>query len=150
MHKKVRHLMLSGHSIIKYLLDYSKEIRFSPCWLIQQCGYMHGGRPADLEIILQIIERNAGIQDVLDQDEMPVGNILIEILVDFHGPRRRCSAVRGNRHKVHGTRYVHIPHQVRHKDETAFQHADEDRILILKIPGDLFSDLCDLCLDFFL
>ena len=91
---------------------------------------MHGGRSADLEIILQIIEGDAGIQNVLDQDEMPVGDILIEVLVDFHGSRRRGPAVGRNRHKVHGTRYVHIPHQIGHKDKTAFQDADKDRILL--------------------
>ena len=75
-------------------------------------------------------------------------NILAQVLVDLHRAGGAGAAVGGDGHEVHGAFDVHMAHQVGHKDEAAFQHADKDGVLVPEVLRDFSADLRHLGLNF--
>ena len=53
--------------------------------LIEQGGNGDGGRPADAEIVLEIVQRDAAVENVLNEDDVTALDVLIQVLVDLHG-----------------------------------------------------------------
>ena len=119
--------------------------------LIEQRCDADGARLAVLEIFREIAERDAGVENVFDDDDITVFNVLAEILVDLHRARGGGAvAVGRNGHKVHAAVDRHFAEQVRHENEAALQNADEQRLFPGVIAGDLRAQLADARMDLLL
>src|ERR1019366_5228989 len=69
--------------------------------LHQQRAHLEAGRVAGQQIALQVAEGEAAVDDVLDHQHVPVGQVHVEILDDAdHARGTRGAAVRGHRHEV--------------------------------------------------
>ena len=49
--------------------------------LIEQGGNGDGGRPADAEIVLEIVQRDAAVENVLNEDDVTALDVLSQVLV---------------------------------------------------------------------
>ena len=58
------------------------NVRLTARGLVHQRGDRDGGRLADLEIALEVVQRHARVEDVLDEDDVPALDGLGEVLVD--------------------------------------------------------------------
>src|SRR5215470_10420944 len=96
------------------------------------------------ENVLQIIERQAGVENVFYEDDVAAFDRLIEVFGEAHFPARaRAVTVAGDADKIETGIEIHAPGQVAEKNAGPFQHADEDDRLAGKIPRDLCAELGD-------
>ena len=110
--------------------------------LIEQGGNGDGGRTADTEIVLEIVQRDAAVENVLDEDDVAALDVLIQVLVDLHGAGGRgLVAVGRHGHEIDRARNGDAAHQVGHEHKAALEHADEQRLTAVKIPGNLGTQL---------
>ena len=85
-------------------------------------------RVAGLEVPAQVREREPGVDDVLDDQDVPVGEVEVEVLDDPHDTARaRRRAVRRHRHEVELDGQVDRAGEVAHEHERALEHPDEQR-----------------------
>ena len=102
--------------------------------------------PQDL---LQVAERQAGVDDVLDDDDVAAVERGVEVLdhLDFAG-RGRALGVARDRHEIERDVAGDVPREVGQEDERALQHGDDVEI-VGEVPADLqrhFGDaLLNLC-----
>ena len=80
------------------------------------------------EVLQQVVEREAGVHDVLDQQHVAALEVVIEVLEDpHHAGGLRGGAVGRHRHEVELERQADVAGQVRHDHERALQHADQQQ-----------------------
>ena len=76
---------------------------------------------------------------------------MVEVLQDaHHAARLRRRAVRGDGHEVELEGQANMPRQVRHQDEGALQHSDQQQVAIRVVGGDPRSEIANLLLDLLL
>ena len=82
---------------------------------------------------------------------MAAGDVLLEIVGDLHPTGRGGGIlVRADGNKLHVAFHLAGPHQIRHKDEGALQHAQKQRIFILKLLIQGLTHLRDPGMEFLL
>src|SRR5713101_2083564 len=85
---------------------------------------------ARAENILQIRERQAGVDDVLDDDDVLAVEGRIEILEEPDFTRAgRTARVAGQRHEVERHVSPHVPDEIRQKDEGTFQDGNQVNVI---------------------
>src|SRR6185369_6731548 len=94
--------------------------------------------------LAEVGEREPRVDDVLDQQHVTVGEIEVEVL---HDPDDAAGAggraVRRHRHEVDLDGDVDGSYEVGHEDEGALEDADEERITVGVVGGDLLAELGD-------
>ncbi|MNE75050.1 hypothetical protein D3C80_1711730 [compost metagenome] len=76
-----------------------------------------------------MLQGQAGVDKILDEQDMLAADIRVDILLDGDDPRGGgAAAVAGYRHIVNGDREGNLPHQVGHEYGCAFQNADQDKL----------------------
>ena len=85
----------------------------------------------DSQVLEQPGEGQPGVDDVLDDDHVPAGDVAVEVLEDPHHPGRgRALAVRRDGHELQLDRRA-VPAQrageVGHEHDRALEHADEQQ-----------------------
>ena len=112
--------------------------------LHQQGADLEAGRTAGQQVALEVVEGEPAVDDVLDDEDVAVGQVDVEVLHDAHHPRRPGgAAVGGDRHEVDLDRQRDGPGQVAHEHEGALQHPDEQRRSVGVVVGDLPAELDD-------
>src|SRR5579872_4486804 len=106
--------------------------------LVEQRGDFQRLRLALLQHAAKIAEREAGIENVLDQNHVQAFDAGIEVLVETHLPRRLLAfAVARDGNEVDGSVEVDFANQIREKNARAFEYADQVDALAAKIAADL-------------
>ena len=103
--------------------------------LVQQRTHSHGGRPLGEEVLLEKVQGISGVQDVLNHNQIPARDILLDVVSDLHRAGGAGGvAVGGHGDELHVALYRAGPDNVRHEDEGPPQHADKEGVLALQIP----------------
>ena len=80
-------------------------------------------------------QRQAGVDDVLDDQHVPAGDVGVEVLEDPHDAGGLgARAVRRDRHPVHLEVPAEVPGQVGHHHHGAAEDADEQEVLARRSP----------------
>src|SRR3954465_177255 len=105
--------------------------------LLQQRDDLQARRLPGPEVLQQVVERQARVDDVLyDEDVAPL-DLVVEVLEDPHDARgmgRR--AVGGDVHEVEHQRQADAPGEIGHQHERALQDADEQELPPAVVLGD--------------
>src|SRR5699024_10675601 len=97
--------------------------------LPQHRADLDGGRAAGLEVGEQPRQGQAGVDDVLDDEDVLVLQVRIEVLEDPHDTGGlRAGAVGGHRHPVHADLRVECAGQVRHHHDGALEDAHQQEV----------------------
>src|SRR5262245_7802447 len=107
-------------------------------------AHLQARRLARLEVPHEVREREARVDDVLDDEHVTVLDVDVEVLEDAHHARgvSGCSVAR-NGHEVDFARHRYRPHQVGHEEDRALEHADEQKLLAGVVGRDLGAQLAD-------
>lgn len=94
------------------------------------------------------LERESGIEDVLNEDDVLIAHGLIDIFIepDF-AARLLAAAVTGNTNEVEGGIELNLPCEIAEENGRAFEHADEDDRLSRIIAGNLSCHFGDTIAD---
>src|SRR5919107_708792 len=107
------------------------------------------GRLAGLQRAQEVRERQARIDYVLDDKDVPVRDVLFEVFEDTDDAAGGgARAVRAYVHEVQLALQIYVAHEVAHDHDRAAQDADEKRLLAPVILGDARPDLTHLVVDF--
>ncbi len=88
---------------------------------------------------------------ILDDEDIFVFNAAVQVFDDpDDSAGLRGVTVGGNSHKIEGNvhRRRDVPHQVGHEHDRSLQNADDNELLPLVVPGDLFSQIDDSFFNF--
>ena len=89
----------------------------------------------------QIAQRQAGVEDVLNQDHMASFNWVVDVLDELDGAGGDAgAAVAGDGDKIEGVVDLDGAGEVCEKDGCSFEDADEDDGLAFVVGGDLSSN----------
>ena len=104
-------------------------------------------RVAVAEHVLQVVERQAGVDDVLDDDDVAAVEGRVEILEQPHFARRgRPLGVARDRHEVGRHVAGDVPNEIGEKDEGALQDGDDVQV-VRKVAADFQGELGDALLN---
>src|SRR5690606_21426994 len=93
-------------------------------------------------------QREPGVDDVLDDDDVPPGEVEVEVLHDADHPGGAGGvAVGRDGHKVDLDRQRDAAGEVGHEHHGALQDPDQQRRPALVVPGDLGAELGDAGLE---
>ena len=116
-------------------------------FLDEQRAHLERRRPARLQVLAEVREREAGVDDVLDDQHVAVGEVEIEVLHDAHDTARaRRRPVRRHRHEVELDGQVDRAGEIGHEHERALEDADEQRRMVVVVGGDLLAEIADALL----
>ena len=88
---------------------------------LERCGL------AARQVLHKIVEREAGIENVLDDQNVAAFDIDVEVLDDAHDTRRlNAVAIARHGHKVDIGGKLDLAHQIAHKDHGTAQHGDKN------------------------
>src|ERR1039457_3282307 len=111
--------------------------------LHQQGADLEAGRAARLEVPAQVVEGEAAVDDVLDDQHVAAGQVGVEVLHDpDHARGAGRAPVRRDRHKVDVDREVDHAGEIAHEDHGALQDPDEERRFGGVVGGDGGAQLC--------
>ena len=102
--------------------------------------------PAQRERLPQVVQRQAGVNDVLDEQDVTVADVGVEVLEQANaGARAGCAAavVARERKEVQLVQDRDRPREVGEEDEARRQRSDEQRLAAGVVGGDLPSQLGD-------
>src|SRR6266542_4922411 len=109
----------------------------------QRAGLDRRGLPR-AEAAHEIGERQAGVDDVLQHEDVAVLDVDVEVLEDPDDPGGVASrAVARDRHEVDLARERDMAHEVGHEEDRALEDSDEQEVLALVVRGDLLTELGD-------
>lgn len=98
--------------------------------LAQERGHGDGRRPAGLQVLDEIAEREARVQNILGNDHVATLDVGVQILQDAHHPRvLHAAAVGRHRHEVHFQRHVDGADEIAGVHGRSAQHAYHDDAL---------------------
>ena len=110
--------------------------------LIQQRHDGDGGRALGGQVVLQEIQRVAGIQNILHHDDVAAGDVLLQVAGDLHhAGALGAVVVRGDADELDLALDLRRPHQIRHENEAALQHAHKNGILVVETVVQLVAHL---------
>src|SRR4029077_5251331 len=87
------------------------------------------GRATELERAHEIVERQAGVDDVLDDEHVTAADVEVEILehAALLVPSHACASVAGELDEVERVEDGNGPREVRDEDEARLERTNEDR-----------------------
>src|SRR5699024_4567690 len=99
--------------------------------LAQQRDDLERPRVAGREVAHEPRQGQAGIDDVLDDDDVAVGDVAVQVLEVPHDSRGAGrGAVRADRHELHLGRDGQRAGEVGDEDRGALEHADQDDLVL--------------------
>ena len=111
---------------------------FAAGGLVEQGDDRHGARALGHEVGLQEGEGIAGVENILDDDDVAVGDVALQVAGDLHDAGGlRPVLIGGQTDELQLALQLRRAHEVGHKDEAAVQNADEQGIL----PGEAVIEL---------
>jgi hypothetical protein len=101
-------------------------------------------RPAELERLDEVVERQARVDDVLDDEDVAAGDRQVEVLdqADLRPAAERPVVARED-DEVERVRFVERPGEVGEEDEGALEDGDQDGVATGVVGRDLRSQLGD-------
>jgi hypothetical protein len=104
------------------------------------------GRRAEGERLAEVVQRQAGVDDVLDDDDVPAGDLGVQILEEADA--RMAALVRAGRvarelEEVEPVRDAQRAREVRDEDEARFQRRDEERLAAVVVAAQFAPELAD-------
>jgi hypothetical protein len=108
-------------------------------------GGQRGGI-AQPEGLAEVVEGEAGVDDVLDDEHVPAGDLGVEVLEEADAcvsPGVRVGSVARELDEVEPVRDPDRPREVGKEDDARLQRRDEERRPPLEVPGDLPAELGD-------
>jgi hypothetical protein len=122
----------------------NRQIHTPALGLGEQRADLERARLAGAQVLEQIVQGQPGIDDVLDQEHIAIGDRGVEVLEDpdhARGVGRR--AITGDRHEVDLARDFELPHQVGEEEDGALEHADHHQVATGVVAVDLGAELDD-------
>ena len=99
---------------------------------------------AAAQVLHQVAQRQAGVDDVLDDEDVAALDVLGEVLEDaHHAAGLRTGTVGRHGHPVHGHVGLHRAAQVRHGHDSTVEHTNHEDFPPRIVGVDLGSDLAD-------
>jgi hypothetical protein len=111
-------------------------------------GRQRGGS-AERERLAEVVERQAGVDDVLDDDDVASGDLRVEVLEQ---PDAGVTALIGagriarELEKVEAVWNAERAREVGDEDEAGLQRGDEQRLAAVVVARELTAELADACL----
>ena len=94
---------------------------------------------ARAQVLHEVLEREARVEDVLDDQDVATLDLGVEVLDDAHDARGDGAvAITRDGHEVDAERAVDGAHHVSHEDDGTAKNRDEQRVLA----GIVLRDLC--------
>ena len=110
--------------------------------LVEEGDRGDAGGVARGEELAQIFHRQAGVDDVLDDDDMAAGDVVVEILDQAHDTGGLVvQAIAGDCDEIHVDRAVHAAAEIDVEKGRALEHADEHGPLVAILGGQLTGEL---------
>jgi hypothetical protein len=109
----------------------------------------HGGERGGVakpERLAQVVQGQAGVDHVLDDEDVAAGNLLVQVLQEADprvAARIRVGAVGRELDEVEGVRDSDGTRQVRDEDEARLQGRDEERLTAVVVADDVAPELAD-------
>jgi hypothetical protein len=102
-------------------------------------------RAAEAERPHEVVERQAGVDDVLDDKHVPAGDTDVEVLQEAHRgmPAHRRAAVAGQLHEFQLVVDPERTREIGDKDDARLQRRDEERLASLVVTRDVAAELGD-------
>ena len=123
------------------------ELDLLQAFLHEQRAHLERRRARAAQVLAQVREREAGVDDVLDDQHVAVGEVEVEVLHDADdAARARGRPVGRHRHEVELDGQVDRAGEVAHEHERALEDADEQRRTAGVVGGDLLAELGDALL----
>src|SRR5829696_8018518 len=120
------------------------ELHPAALGLREQRAHLERAGSARAEVAQQVLQRQARVDDVLDDEDVATLDRGVEVLEDADDPRGlRRRAIGGDGHEVDLARDVERPHEIRQEEDGALEHADEERLAALVVLRDLSAQLSD-------
>ena len=108
--------------------------------LPQEGSDLQRGGLAALKVLHQVLEGQARVQNVLDDQHVATTDVDIQVLNDTHDARRlHTVAIARNSHEIDVGRQLDLAHQVAHKDNGAAQDRDQHQILTSVVARNLLA-----------
>jgi hypothetical protein len=103
------------------------------------------GRRAQPEVPHEVVERQPGVDDVLDDDDVPAVDARVQVLdePDRRRPAGLVGGVPGEFDEVDVVQDRDRARQVCEEDEARLQRGDQERLTALVVGGDLGAELGD-------
>lgn len=118
---------------------------------IKEGNRLNGSWLARIEEVGQVLERQTGIDDVFDDDDMAIGNVFVEVFNDSDDTGRfRTVRVAGHGDKVHKNSRRHLSAEVGVEEGRAFQDADKERVFSGVVGRELIGEFLNACRNLFL
>ena len=119
--------------------------------LAERGADFHRGRAAGFKVGLEPGQGQAGVNDVLDDQDILAHEVRVQVLEDADNPRGLgAGAVGGNSHPVHGDVAVECPGEVCHDHHRPLEHTNNEDFTAFVVLVDLRSEFGDPVLDLFL
>ena len=96
--------------------------------LVEQGADAQAGRLPGLQVLDQVRQRLAGVNNVLDDQHVTAGDVGLQVHHQADGAALGADAITGNADKVEARRDADGAHQVREKDDSAPQQPDEQQL----------------------
>src|SRR6478672_9309070 len=128
-----------------------RDVDLDDVGLAQQRADLDRGGAARLEVGLDPRERQAGVDDVLDDEHVAAADVGVEVLEDADDAGGlRAGAVGRDRHPVHRRGAGEGTHEVGHDDDGTLEDTDEEELLALVVLPDVGGELGEAGLDLLL
>ena len=116
--------------------------------LIQQGGNGDGGGALGLQVLRQEIQGIAGVQNILDDDDVAAADVALEVAGDLHHAGGLGGVLIGRKaDELHLAFQLGGADQVRHENEAAVEDAHKHGVLVLESVIKLVAQLLDTGLD---
>ena len=111
---------------------------------IEESANRKTGGLAQPQRLDEVIERQARVDDVFDQDHVAVGDDEVEILDEADlAPPAESPVIAGEDDEIESVRNRYRPRQIGQEDERALEDRDEDGFSTGVVGGDLLAELAD-------
>ena len=115
----------------------------SPVRPVEQRHGGKRGRPPKLERVAQVVQRQARVDDVLDEDDVSILQRLVEVLEQADAPSVTAAVVGGKLQEVEPVDDRQRPRQVREEYETCLERGDEQRLAAAILARESVAELAD-------
>ena len=110
----------------------------------EQGAHFETGGVAGLEVLAEVVEGQAAVDDVFHQDHVSAGEVEVEVFDDpHHAAGSGGAAVRRHGHEVELHRQLDGPGQIGHEHEGALQHPHQQGSLASVVGGDSGAEVGD-------
>src|SRR5262245_50970156 len=103
------------------------DVYLTPAALVEKHARPHASGPARLEHPLQRVERQTRVDDVVDNEDLTVGDVDREVEDEAHRARGgRGRAIAGGAHEVEGGVEREVTHEIGDERDRALENPDQD------------------------